>query len=256
MLKRTIRNSLRVASYLLNFRQSEEHLAAQSHRWWTNPNNQKLPLFQHWSGSLPEEAWDRIGGETYEFYQRVSSSLGLDSPVRRIVEWGCGGGANAIHFAKEVDTFYGVDISETTLQECERQMAKRGLTNFKPILIDTQSPEKACESISEPIDLFLCVYVFELFPSEAYGLKILRIASQLLKQGGVAIVQNKYPINIVTRSQRWGYGLGVANMTSYPIHEFWNSCMECGLTPQFVHLKPKQPLVNDERYAYYFLTKD
>ena len=42
-------------------------------------------------------------------------------------------------------------------------------------------------------------------------------------------------------------------MTSYRIDEFWQLAATCGLAPQAVSLMPRQPLVGDERYAYFAL---
>jgi hypothetical protein len=43
-------------------------------------------------------------------------------------------------------------------------------------------------------------------------------------------------------------------MTTYPIDAFWQLATKCGLTPQMVRLVPENEL--DERYAYFFLTKE
>lgn len=256
MLKQLVRKFVLRAADSINYTQSDASLQAQSHRWWTSQNNSKLPLYRHWRDSFDEPTWNAIGSQTLDLYHDFAGLLKFELPAKRVLEWGCGGGANAIHFAMEAEVFYGIDVAEETLSECQRQLSLRAINNMRPILVDTQNPEEALQHIREPIDLFLCVYVFEVFPSKAYGTRILKIASEVLRSGGLAFVQIKYPVDRSTQSRRWGYRFAVSNMTSYPVHEFWDLCKTCGLNPHAVHLMPKQPLVRDERYAYFFLKKN
>jgi len=44
-------------------------------------------------------------------------------------------------------------------------------------------------------------------------------------------------------------------MTTYQLPEFWEAAKACGFIPHAMSLMPKQPLINDERYAYVFLVK-
>jgi hypothetical protein len=71
-------------------------------------------------------------------------------------------------------------------------MAAEGLRNFTEILIDASNPEASLARIKAPCDLFLSTYVFELLPCPEYGLRVLKIAHDLLAPDGMAIVQVKY----------------------------------------------------------------
>lgn len=82
------------------------------------------------------------------------------------------------------------------------------------------------------------------------------IAHRLLRPGGVALIQIKYETKESrTKPRRWGYRANLANMTTYPIDRFWELAAEVGFKPKALKLQPKQPLVNDERYAYFLLER-
>jgi hypothetical protein len=110
-----------------------------------------------------DETWTDVCLQAWELYQQFRPLFGIEQPATADV---------------------GVDISEATLVECQRQLELTSLRPMWPILIETQNPERLLEQVNTPIDLFLCLYVFELLPSKEYGQRILRIASQLLQRGG------------------------------------------------------------------------
>ena len=98
----------------------------------------------HWLGEgrwADEAGWRRIGEEHFELYRTLLKLAGRTEPIRTMMEWGQGGGANAIRFANDVSTYIGVDISEPNLKECARQLESRGHHNFRGILIDASKPE-------------------------------------------------------------------------------------------------------------------
>ena len=112
----------------------------------------------------------------------------FDRPLTRVVEWGCGGGANAVHFAPRSDEFIGVDVVADTLAECTRQVAAVCETPFTPVLVEVADPEKALAEIGGNCDLFTSFYAFELIPTPEYGVGILRIAFETLAPGGAALI--------------------------------------------------------------------
>ncbi|MGH3517110.1 MAG: class I SAM-dependent methyltransferase [Haloechinothrix sp.] len=171
------------------------------------------------------------------------------------MEWGCGGGANAIHFAPQCEEFIGVDVSSDTLDECARQIAATCATVFRPVQIEVAQPEQAVDKIGSTCDIFLSFYVFELIPTPEYGERLVRIARNLLAPGGLALIQIKYDEGrFWTKPRRRSYRSGVAEMTTYPIADFWQLASKCGLRPESIELVPKNEL--DERYAYFLLSKE
>jgi SAM-dependent methyltransferase len=202
------------------------------------------------------ERWLALGREHLALYERFARALGRTAPLGRVVEWGCGGGANAVHFAPLCQEFIGVDVADETLDECGRQVRAIGGARFTPVKIDVATPETALAAIAEPCDLYLCTYVFELIPSRAYGLELLKIARQVLADDGMAIIQIKYKDRgSLVAGRRWDYARNHANATQYAVEEFWTEAQQLGLTPELVVLVPEQPLVRDRRYAYFCLTK-
>lgn len=107
---------------------------------------------------------------------------------------------------------------------------------------------------ADSCDVFLCFYVLELVATPEYGERILHIARDLLAAGGLALIQIKYNDGRWrTRPRRRGYRTGLAEMTTYPIHGFWELADSCGLKPELVQLVPRNEL--DQRYAYFLLSR-
>ncbi|MGK2914264.1 MAG: hypothetical protein ACSLE5_07390 [Porticoccaceae bacterium] len=161
-----------------------------------------------------------------------------------------------MHFATQAQEYFGVDIASASLDECRTQLESAGLRNFTPVLIDAACPEAAREAIQNPCDLFLSMYVFKLLPSPEYGLRILKIAYELLSPGGLAFIQIRYITSSWKSAPRgWGYKGHIPHMTAYRIEEFWEAAQDAGFTPRIVKLLPKQPLNSGNRYAYFLLQK-
>jgi SAM-dependent methyltransferase len=243
----------------LNLNHPETTLIRDSQTYWNDPSNRHLKQYSHWRGVgrfAEDSLWLGLGRKHLRLYEGFARAVGLKRPLKRVVEWGCGGGMNAVHFGRLADEFFGVDISSASLEECERQMTAVGLHNFRPILIDAANPEAALDRVQGHCDLFLSTYVFELLPSPEYGVRILRIADEMLAAGGVSMIQIKYNDGSAkTKSRTWAYAKNLAWNATYRVEEFWQAAEGCGLTPKLVSLLPRQPLVNDQNYAYFLLQK-
>lgn len=238
--------------------QSENRIAADAQAYWTDTGGQRWQADSHWRDASVfggTDLWARIGREHLAMLDRGARATGFDRPWNRVVEWGCGGGANAVHVAPRCAEFVGVDIAEQNLAECGRQVAEVCQTPFRPVLVQVGDPEAAVAELGPgSCDVFLCCYVFELIPTPEYGARLLRIARELLVPGGLALIQIKYDEGrFRTRPRRRAYRRGLADMTTYPIPEFWELVEACGLRPQWVELVPENEL--DRRYAYFLLTR-
>lgn len=239
-------------------RQPESRISADAQDYWQHSADATWRGNSHWRDAPVfggTDVWDRIGAQHLELFDAGARMCGFDRPWHRVLEWGCGGGANAVHFAPRAEEFIGVDISTETLQECEKQVRAVCETPFRPIAIDVADPEAAVARIEGPCDVFLSCYVFELVPTPEYGERLLRIAHDVLAPGGLALIQIKYSDGRWrTRSRRRAYRRGLAEMTTYPIDAFWQLSQRCGFVPKAVHLVPRNEL--DERYAYFFLARE
>ncbi|HRK31707.1 MAG TPA: class I SAM-dependent methyltransferase [Tepidisphaeraceae bacterium] len=257
-MKQLLKRSLLAATRLIGYRESEQRIIRQSGEFWSDTDSSKFRAYSHWKGEdgIADAAWLALGKQHLDLFHRMIRLTEMRRPIDRIIEWGCGGGCNAVHFAREAGQFIGVDVSQATLEECRRAVSAAGLGNFLPVLVDVAAPESALEQITDACDLFLCTYVMELVPTPAYGRRIVDIAYKLVRPGGLAIIQIKYATtDAATQPRRWGYKLNAANMTTYAIDQFWEICQQAGFEPLAVTLQPKQTLIGDERYAYFTLSR-
>ncbi|MFK0244704.1 class I SAM-dependent methyltransferase [Amycolatopsis azurea] len=239
-------------------RQPDSTIAADAQDYWRRPNGSRWAADSHWREAPAfrgTDLWDRIGVDHLDLFEAGARMAGFSRSWDRVIEWGCGGGANAVRFAPRAKEFIGVDISRDSLAECGRQIESVCDTAFLPVAVEVADPESALGDIDGVCDVFLCFYVFELIPSPEYGERLLRVAHDLLAPGGLALIQIKYETgDWRTKSRRRSYRRGLANMTTYSIHGFWELAGRCGLVPRGVRLVPRNEL--DERYAYFFLSKE
>ena len=241
--------------------ESEHKLASDNQKFWNKDySNPIVAQEAHWKNNgkfEDQQRWLNLGKEHFDLLSNYSSVIDFQLPVKQIVEWGCGGGANAVHFAPLTEKFIGIDITSESLAECNKQILELGYNNFQPILIDATTPELVLNHKISEIDLFICVYVFEQFPSPDYGLTVLNLANKMLKNDGIAFIQIRYNDGRRKgmKSKRWGYKFHPYRMTTYSLEEFWKNSKEYGFEPLGIYLKPEQPLVVDHSYAYFFLKK-
>jgi SAM-dependent methyltransferase len=231
----------------------------ESQRFWNDPAKADLKTIMHWRGEGPfedEAVWLGLGRRHREMLERAAGWAELPLPAEGIVEWGCGGGMNAVAFAPLATPYYGVDVNEESLMECVRQVEAEAAGPCVPVLIDAESPEDAVARIDGLCDLFFSSYVFEVFPTAEYGLRVMRIAHELLRPGGVALVQVRYHSTVrpVSRGSL-AYERNWLSHTSYTIDGFWQSCEEIGFEPMYVTLVPVQPELDESRYAYFALKR-
>lgn len=265
MLKKKLFRAARLTEdrcrQVLRLNESEAKLSKDAQSFWSRPIDAGNSFWWHARGSTPfanaDEKWQAMGDRHVAMFKEFARGVGIEGPVDRIVDWGCGGGANATAFAPHCKEMWGVDVSADALSECERQVKAASTTcRFHSLPIEVARPEAALDVIPRDVDLFHSFYVFEVFPSQAYGTRILKIAYEMLRPGGLAIIQVKYATDSWhTRSRRWGYRRGVAHMTSYRVEEFWAATESVGFTPKAVVLVPQPQEVPDVRYAYYLLQK-
>jgi SAM-dependent methyltransferase len=242
--------------------QSEAELASVSMRYWNEGDKAGVDLkdYSHWAGSGPwqdREKWLALGRVHFDMYEQLCLLTGTPRPIRSAVEWGSGGGANAIHFIKEVQAFCGIEISQANLDECGRVLEEVGFHGFQPVLITADNPEQALTLAPGPFDLFLCTYVFETLPGRNYCERIMRIAWQLLKPGGLALIQIRYDDGSQRSVQRTAdYYRYASRFTSHRVEDFWVLAQALGFQPRYVTLVPdKIAGFSGDRYAYFAMSR-
>ncbi len=257
--RRAARTGIDITSRTLaavGFSESSEKLIDDAQSYWRSAESDRWRSHSHWRNAemfTDNDIWGEVGRRHLALYERLAKVRDRPPSMDTVVDWGCGGGANAVSFAPLAKHFVGVEISGPSLDECARQVAAVCGTPFTSVLIDGDHPEDVVDKVDRPCDVFLCFYVFELITSQEYGLRLLRIARQMLADDGLALIQVKYDTGAFrTRARRRGYGRGMADMTTYRIDTFWKLASACGLTPEVVYLVPENEL--DERYAYFLLS--
>ncbi|MGD9096519.1 MAG: methyltransferase domain-containing protein [Desulfobacterales bacterium] len=235
-------------------RQSESKIASDAAEYWSaSDDSEKIQDYSHWRGKgrWQDEKWLQIGADHYAHFINLCNMAGVPpASTQTMIEWGPGGGSNALQFAKLVSDFYAVDISQSNLTETGRQLRSIAYNGFHPCLIPPEDPSAVQAQIDSTVDFFLSTAVFQHFPSKAYGMQILAIAEKLLKPDGLALVQIRYDDKSTRyRSKQRDYKRQAITFTSYRIDEFWIGCVDQGFSPLLVYLDPK---VN---YAYYYLIK-
>jgi hypothetical protein len=253
-----LRQAASWAQYHLGIRDSQAKIERDAQRFWES-KSRHLPQLAHWRGAgvfADDARWLAWGKRHLDLYQDFSRMLDSPVSVHRIVEWGSGGGANAIHFAPFAREYVGVEVTQANLDESARMLAEAGIRNFAPVLIRTDAPEEARSLISGLCEVFLCLGVFQVLPTPEYGYRVLHIAFELLAPGGLAMVQIKYVKNSwASKPKRFGYRRNIPILTSYALDEFWIAAERIGFEPKCVTLVPKHPVNSDGDYAYFLLRK-
>lgn len=233
-----------------------EKLALESEKYWS-ANTDKRKDLSHWRGTgrwKDEKNWFNIGQWSLGNYRQFARMINFNGALNKVIEWGPGGGSNAVAFAKEVGTYYGVDISEDNLKECAKQMAEAGYPEkFRPIYLS--NPAKPEDVLSQApageFDLFLSTAVFQHFPGKEYAIKVMKSAFQLVKPGGLAIIQIRFddgrPKSITKNSN---YEKNAIFFTSFYIPEFWY------IAEKIIGFKPISiSLALNASYAVFFMQK-
>jgi hypothetical protein len=234
--------------------EAPEVLASAAGRYWSQSST--VPWIQdmsHWRGRgrwRDDRVWRSIGARHFAMYEQLCLLARRPRPIRSMLEWGPGGGANAVAFAPEVEKFHGVDISAANLDACGRQLESIGFEGWHPVEIDANRPGECLDVVTTPIDFFLSTAVFQHFPGKAYGAEVVRIAHRLLASPGIALIQIRYDDGSeILQPKRRDYAKNAVTFTSYRIDEFWQIASDAGFEVLSVALSP------GDCYASYWLRK-
>lgn len=241
----------------IGLRQSDDRLNADSQRFWDDADDDRWATNSHWaSGPVfrDNDLFDVIGERHLRMFERAARALEFKEPWGRIVDWGCGGGMNAVRFAPRATEYVGVDISAKSLAECRRQVASVCETPFSAVQISVEDPQQGARQIDQA-DVFLSYYVFELLPNPRSGERILECAWRILRPGGLAMIQIKYSDGRWShRSRMRSYASSFAHMTTWRPDEFHLLANSVGFEPITVEFLPVDEL-GDVRYAYFLLRR-
>lgn len=241
---------------LIGMTQSNQELAEQAARFWRNTEDPHWAANAHIREAHDESTWRAIGDRHETYFQDCLERADF-GPVKHILEWGVGGGANAVRLVRYCEELIGVDIAIPQLEACVTEIDKideaRG--RFTPMVIDAQKPNEILHFGVPKIDVVVSFYVFELLASPEYGEEVLRIFTHLLRAGGLAMVQIKYTSSLLTRSLRREYAANAANMTTYSIEEFGKLARWVGFEVLDVQVFERDVVEARGNYAYFLLRR-
>jgi hypothetical protein len=186
----------------------------------------------HWRRDKGEKFWAQKATDHVRRFKRIQQLSGTKISGGRAVEWGVGGGLNLHAFYKYFDVFYGIDISEPTLQECSREAEEARISNFLPLLVDISRPQSALRTVEPGSCSFaLSTAVFHHFPSKEYAFKILRILYEMLENNGLCLIQYRWDDGsgyFRSKTRFYSRGKNCIRFTSHRISEFVEKCREVG----------------------------
>lgn len=257
MLSRTLGRLRTLVRGLTGYREDGARLGEAAQAFWNDLRTPVRRQDAHWRGHgvfADDAVWLGVGRAHVELLERALARRGERLQAPRVVEWGCGGGANAVHFGRDASVFYGVDLSAESLSECARQMAAEGLGCFVPVQVEANRPRDALARIEAPVDLFLCLYVIELLPTEAHALEVMDIAAELLRPGGWALVHIRRA-KPGRGSRPWDYAGNMAMNVRFTVDAFGRACSERGLEVRHVETRDEVPELNERDYVYFVLQR-
>ncbi len=165
---------------------------------WQNHSDEAYRRDQsHWRGEgrwADDEAWQNIGRTSLDrlraFYRYLDRPF-PESPT--VLEWGPGGGANLHAFRTLAPVYFGVDIAQSNLDEAARMIGNQAdaTVRFKSVYLDGD-PASVAELVTRPVDIFLTTAVFQHFPSQEYGVRVLRAVKRLCAKDAVGMIHIRY----------------------------------------------------------------
>jgi hypothetical protein len=226
--------------------------------WERAGSDSKISDYAHWKnvGRFKNaKAWSRIGEENFTRYKKLLKLMGgcgaekLDS----MVEWGVGGGANAVVFGDAVDFFYGIDIARSSLDESRKQMDAIGLgQKYFPLIADKDVVGNILQLSPKGIDFFLSTATYQHFPHVAYAKYVTTSAFKILRPGGLALIQTRYADGsrfYATKTRDYGVGKNAIRFLSFNVNEFALLCEKIGFKVLMTET------VDRINYCYYYLQK-
>ncbi len=95
----TVRNQAQFVLGQAGFVHSGDRLTRDASRYWSGEYGNRLQNDSHWHGGSKfndNDLWAAIGQDHLQLFRRMRKISDAPAPLKRIVDWGCGGGANAV----------------------------------------------------------------------------------------------------------------------------------------------------------------
>jgi ubiquinone/menaquinone biosynthesis C-methylase UbiE len=130
---------------------------------------------------------DSFSSLNAQVFDNFAQSLSKDCTKLVALEWGCGGGANAVELCKKFKKIFLVDISEQSIAACKERLESAGVSNFEFIHLSTLRDFEKLKNIR--VDAIFSTAVFQHFPSKEYAREVLLEMSKILSSKGFIMIQ-------------------------------------------------------------------
>lgn len=233
------------------------------HYWSASEKSTEIRDMSHWRGvgQWAEQKWAEYGafhwGLINQYLKPVDKVFFDTLNQRTALEWGPGGGANMNFLCSNFETCYGVDISESNLEECAKQMQSLSHHNFQALLIPSDIPEKILDIIPpNSLDFVLSTAVFQHFPSKEYSQRVLHVLANLMKPTSYGLIQIRYfdeKGKQLFKSKNEDYYKNALTFTSFEEGVFEKQLNKAGFSLISAEKDLNQLETN---YQYFFFTKN
>lgn len=251
----------RILEKLKRFRSGSDLEKDAGSYWSLSGANERLQDQSHWCGVMRwnRERWLEYGDFHLRLILKCLEVHAGPDYVRRLsektaLEWGCGGGSIVRPLCRTCSHVYGIEISQASLEECGRQMNRLGLRNFTPVFFQAQDPESILRIVPPgSADVIVSASVFQHFPSKLYTQRVVRVAGELTRPGGFALIQVRYfDGSAKLRQKKSDYAQNVIYMTSFTPEEFSPLLEDAGFS---LLQRDRDPDGGGDRHDYYFARK-
>jgi hypothetical protein len=240
----------------------KEDLERDAAKYWKlSSYDSRVQDYSHWCGSArwDEAKWLEYGEGNIRFaLGKINAIEGADflekAATGEALEWGCGGGSNVVALSRRFLRVCGLEIAAPTLEECSDQAKRRGIVNFRGILIESGLPESVLKLIeSESLDFVFSIAVFQHFPSKDYTARVLRVMNAILKSCALAWIQvREFDGSLKLRQKETDYAANMIYMSSFTCEEFSAMIKACGFSLLW---HGKDESVEDDDHVFYLIRK-
>jgi 2-polyprenyl-3-methyl-5-hydroxy-6-metoxy-1,4-benzoquinol methylase len=257
MYRRMIKKVRQLKDWMKN---SENLEKASGHYWNMSSMDARVKDQSHWCGAQRwrHDRWFDYGDFYFNLALKYLQGFASQNFIHELahktaLEWGCGGGAIVRPLCGNFAKVYGVDISQATLDECEKQMQKMGYGNFTKVCFSSQDPENVLQGVEKAsVDLIISVGVFQHFPSKHYTRRVLGVMEKILEKNGYALLQVRYfDGSPKLRQKDRDYAQNVIYMTSFTVEEFADQLKDAG----FSIVKRDRDIDDHPDYHDYYLVR-
>ena len=207
-----------------------EDLATQAVSYW-NSDKEYQKAMSHWCGYLcwTEPEWKKLGDMHLGLWNRFYGEFPPNGQFETLLEWGPGGGANVVAFGKLFRKVIGVEISQSSLDECARLAKLNGLS-WTGVLLPP-GDWSVTHALGEGVaDAFLCTCVLQHLVNRDAAETLLKEAAWLVRPGGLGLVQWRTTNHI--RRPGATYALNASSRVAFKGNtDFHGVCLRCGWTP-------------------------